>query len=210
MNPAPAVLKLIAVSIAIAPIASAQSTYKGLAITPEVNTPAYKRSQWKHWIDEDGDGQDARQEVLIAESLLSATFNAQGKVSRGLWVGPYCGFVTRDPSDIQIDHMIPLKETHQSGGHAWTKAEKEAYANDLSNAQHLIASKGGCNGSKGAKDPSEWMPPNRTYWCQYLNDWVEIKQKWKLTVDQAEVDALKVGFRVCKKYKSGDALEGRH
>ena len=28
---------------------------------------------------------------------------------------------------------------------------------------HLIATKGGCNRSKGFKDPAQWMPPNRTY-----------------------------------------------
>ena len=54
------------------------------------------------------------------------------------------------------------------------------------------------------------MPPNRSYWCQYLNDWVEVKKHYELSVDADEVEALKTGFANCDKYKSGDKLEGRH
>ena len=183
--------------------------FMGVAIAPEEKSETYDRSDWKHWTDADNDRIKTRDEVLSSESLATVAIDG-GKVRSGLWAGPYTGLVSDNTRDFQIDHMVPLKEAHESGGHAWDAAEKEAYANDLSNPQHLIAVKGGSNGSKGAKDPAEWMPPNRAYWCTYLNDWVEIKRRWTLTMDQAEADAISNGLKVCDKYKSGDHLHGRH
>lgn len=189
-------------------------TFEGIAIQAEVNNPPYKRSLYKHWIDADKDAEDTRQEVLIEESLLPVTVqeNSRGrrKVVSGLWGGAYTGLVTTNPKKLQIDHMVPLKEAHISGAHSWNALKRKDYANDLSLGQALIAVAGGSNQSKGSRDPAHWMPPNRSFWCQYLKDWVAVKKKWELSMDQEEVDAVKKGRSVCDKYKSGDALEGRH
>ena len=189
-------------------------TYRGLEITPEVNSPSYQRSLYKHWIDADNDGVNTRLEVLDQESWYLVTWeeknNGDWRIEDGLWICPYTGKTSFVPSDFDIDHMVPLKEVHQSGGHAWTSQMKQDYANDLSNPNTLIAVDDSSNQSKGHRDPAEWLPPNRSYWCQYLTNWVEVKKKWDLTVDQAEVDALKKGFQVCDKYKNGDKLGGRH
>ena len=47
--------------------------------------------------------------------------------------------ITTDPKELQIDHMIPLKEVHISGGHAWDAKKKRDFANDLDHAQAFIA-----------------------------------------------------------------------
>ena len=100
--------------------------------------------------------------------------NSKGKVDKGLWVGPYAGFVTRDPTALDIDHMVPLCEAWRSGAHEWEKVRRVEFANSLSEDHHLIATWRSTNRSKRDKDPSEWLPPNRAYWCTYLDDWVAI------------------------------------
>ena len=125
--------------------------------------PEYDRSDWWHWIDEDGDCQDARQEVLIAESLDQVTFETdrQCRVESGRWYGAFTGVYTSDPGDLDIDHLVPLKNAHLSGAWAWNPAVKEEYANHLGEENHLIAVTASANRSKGAKGPEEWGRRNK-------------------------------------------------
>lgn len=204
-----AVIALLTLSAA----ALSQEKYNEVEIEPENTSVPYNRSEWGSWWDADGDEETTRDEVLIEESLVTAgVFEQDGKrkVISGLWVGPLCGFVTNDPSTLDIDHLVPLEEVHQSGGWQWTEKRKKEYYNDLIHSHHLIATKAGCNRSKGSQDPAEWMPPNRTYWCNYIEQWILVKRRWRLSADQAEIDALKKGRKVCERYKAGDSLDGRH
>ena len=137
--------------------------------------PDYDRDDWKHWVDEDGDCQDARQEVLITESLVSVSFKTdrECRVETGRWYGAFTGVYTDDPGDLDIDHLVPLKNAHLSGGWRWDADMREEYANHLQEENHLIAVTKGANRSKGAKGPEEWGPPDLDYWCQYATDWTE-------------------------------------
>ena len=125
--------------------------------------PEYHRSEWKHWNDEDGDCQDARQEVLVSESLVEVTFESDRncRVATGRWYGAFTGAYADTPGDLDIDHLVPLKNAHDSGGWAWNSARKEEYANYLGDPDHLIAVTRGANRSKGAKGPEEWRPPDQ-------------------------------------------------
>ena len=125
----------------------------------------------------DGDCQDARQEALIAESLVDVTFETdrQCRVETGRWYGAFTGVYTGDPGDLDIDHMVPLKNAHLSGGWRWDADMREEYANYLGEENHLIAVTQGANRSKGAKGPEEWGPPDLDYFCQYATDWTEVK-----------------------------------
>lgn len=161
--------------------------------------PAYDRGEWRHWTDEDRDCQDARQEVLIEESASPVTYkdSDECRVAEGEWDGPYTGERFTDPSDLDVDHMVPLGNAHRSGGWLWSESRRRDYANDLSYPGHLIAVQNSANRAKGADGPEEWRPPDRDYWCQYATDWITIKNTWKLTATEAEAASLSEMLNTC-------------
>ena len=174
-------------------VTSTPAASLAIAVAPvTADIPQYSRSQWKHWSDRDGDCQDARQEALISESLAAVAFESERecRVETGRWYGAFAGVYVDAPGDLDIDHLVPLKNAHDSGGWAWDSARKEAYANYLGDPDHLIAVTKGANRSKGAKGPEEWRPPDEGYWCQYATDWTEVKMEWGLTMTQEETEAV--------------------
>ena len=152
----------------------------------------YNRALFRHWIDANGNGCDTREEVLIAESVTKAQIDAYGcKVIEGDWFSPYDNVTYTNPSELDIDHMVPLKEAWDSGAWAWSSAQRQSFANDLSDPRSLIAVTAGQNRSKSDKDPSNWIPPQANYRCTYLSEWVAIKSHWKLSMDQSEFGRIK-------------------
>ena len=161
--------------------------------------PDYDRGDWKHWVDEDGDCQNARHEVLVHESLVDVKFKKTNncQVATGEWLDPFTGETITDATKLDVDHMVPLKNAHDSGGWAWDKDRKKAYANYMMYEDHLIAGTASANRKKGAKGPEDWKPSNEAYWCDYAKDWIEIKSQWKLTTTNAEWTALEEMTETC-------------
>ncbi len=158
---------------------------RGITIAPELSGDDYKR--WPSWRDADGDCQDTRQEVLIDESVIEPVLSPSGcRVLSGQWDDPYTGLTFTDPGDVDIDHLVPLKEAHVSGGAAWSRDKKRAYANSMEDPNHLIAVDDATNQRKRDKDPAEWTPPVESYHCAYIEAWLDVKGRWGLSVDLGE------------------------
>jgi len=151
--------------------------------------PDYDRSDWKHWIDSDHDCQNTRHELLLRESLEPVTFKTELKcnVATGLWFGQYLGVVFTESSDLDLDHIIPLKWAHDHGAWRWSGEDKQLFANDY---QNLILVDDGRNQSKGAKGPGEWMPDNSAYHCMYVFRWSYLIGKYNLSANQADKDKI--------------------
>ncbi len=187
-----AVVGLQPASPAAAETTSARSMLLRLTVAAEAGSTTYQRTYFKHWVDANGDCQNTRTEVLIAESKVTPTYTSSSRcaVSRGRWYSPYDGKTWTYASDVDIDHFVPLKEGWESGARRWTATNRERFANDLAYGPSLNAMTDNLNSSKADRDPAQWLPPaNR---CAYARNWVLVKYRWRLSIDSAERSRLSI------------------
>jgi hypothetical protein len=165
----------------------------GVPIQPE-NSIRYHRAHWMpggSWTDSDGDCQDGRQEILISQSQTKPVLTADScSVVSGQWVDPYTGETTTNPADVEIDHLVALKEAHDSGGASWPPAKKQSFAQDVTSG-NLFVVMTTTNRSKGDRDPGEWLPANKARACWYVKQWSEVKRRWGLSMDETEAASVR-------------------
>jgi hypothetical protein len=147
----------------------------------------YSRDRFPHW-RRTGENCDVRDTVLKRDGTKVKVSGCN--VVAGTWRSVYDGTVLNSPTKVDIDHVVPLANAWRSGASGWTDDKREDFANDVDRPQ-LIASSQTSNRSKGDQDPSTWKPKTTSTWCEYSEDWIEVKSYWKLTVTTAEKSALK-------------------
>ena len=192
---------LVVATVLVAPPASAavsaQSLLDDLTTSAESHTTTYDRDDFKHWVDADGDGCDTRAEVLKQESSIATGHTGTCTITSGRWTSLYDAASFTSAGGLDIDHMVPLKEAWISGAWDWSATRREAYANDLGYAKSLIAVSASSNRSKSDQDPDSWLPPDTSYRCEYVKEWIAVKWRWSLKIDSAEASALRSGLSQC-------------
>jgi hypothetical protein len=169
-----------------------------VAVAPEDHRHDYDRDRFEEGADDDGDGCRTRAEVLISESITRAQVDPSGcRVLAGDWRSIYDGSTTDDPTALEVDHLVALKQAWVSGAWAWSPARLHAFANDLGHPGTLVAVTSAMNQSKSDRDPGSWQPPDRSAWCLYATDWLAVKARWRLTMDVAEATGLRTMLTGC-------------
>jgi hypothetical protein len=170
------------------PIAAstARSYLSGMTATTETHASTYNRDLFPTWITISG-ACDTR-EYVIKRDGSSVKTDSSCKATSGSWSSVYDGATTINPSTFDIDHLVPLAEAWASGAWAWTTAQRQSFANDVTRPQ-LVAVSASSNRSKGDDDPAEWVP-RASYQCTYARAWVQVKHYYGLNVDSAEKSAL--------------------
>lgn len=174
--------------------ATSLSHLASLRVAPEGSSTGYSRDKFPHWITISGNC-NTREEVLKRDGT-NVQVGSDCYPTSGSWYSPYDGATWSDPSDVDIDHMVPLAEAWRSGASSWTTSRRQQFANDLSSSQ-LWAVTDNVNQAKGDKDPAEWVPPRAAFRCMYARSWVDVKYRYDLSVDSAEKAALTNLLNAC-------------
>jgi hypothetical protein len=173
---------------------TARNLLAGLTVAARTNENTYNRDLFPHWTTISGSC-NAREYVLRRDGRNVVTDSSCAATS-GTWSSPYDGATWTAASDIDIDHMVPLKNAWVSGAASWTTAQRQNFANDIASPQ-LWAVTDNVNQSKSDKSPDAWKPPLTSFYCTYASSWIQVKSTWKLTVTQAESSALASMLNYC-------------
>ena len=145
--------------------------------------------------DFDRNGCDTRNDILKRD-LTGEVFRAKTRdcvVESGTLIDPFSGetinFVrgTTSSMEVQIDHVVALSNAWQTGAFRLSVKERTAFANDPMN---LLAVKGRLNSQKGDGDAATWLPPLKSFRCDYISRQIAVKVKYKLWFTLPEKEAM--------------------
>lgn len=181
--------------------ADARMDLAGLTVTDDQPMTGYDRSLFPHWRDastwgwpvEPNNACNARNAALYRDGDDVTVPDTCTNLT-GTWTDPFSGNVFDSPSDIDIDHIVPLAEAWRSGAGSWDRDTRTAFAND---PLVLVAAWDSLNSQKGDKDPTAWVPPNTDAHCLYANRWTQVKDGYDLTLTGAERDKVYDMLRSC-------------
>jgi len=200
------VLSLVVVGITPA---KAESIASGLSVIQAQITKGraaktgYTRDQFgPAWADVDRNGCDTRNDILKRD-LSEEVFKEKTKpcvVLSGTLIDPFSGetinFVRGvvTSNEVQIDHTVALSNGWQTGAFKLTADQRKAFANDPLN---LLAVKGRLNSQKGDGDAATWLPPLKSFRCEYVSRQIAVKIKYKLWFTAPEKEAMIRILKTC-------------
>ena len=176
-----------------------------LAVKGRAPKTGYARSVFgPTWADVDRNGCDTRNDILKRD-LTEIVFREKTRdcvVLSGVLVDRYSGetinFVRGNITsmEVQIDHVVAMSNSWQTGAFKLTLAQRTALANDPMN---LFAVKGRLNSQKGDGDAATWLPPLKKFRCAYVAQQISVKSKYSLWVTAPEKEAMTRILAACPK-----------
>ena len=159
----------------------------------------YDPDLFKWRSDADHNGCDTRNDVLRRD-LKNITLKAGTEgcvVIAGDLADEYKGETfafDRSPNNIDIDHIVARSNAWQTGAADFDEDTLKEFGNDPLN---LLAVSSNLNRQKGDGDAATWLPPNKSYRCEYVARQIAVKHKYALWVVDAEKTAMERVLATC-------------
>lgn len=181
----------------------ATAVMKTLIVKGRAPKTGYSRAQFgAAWADVDHNGCDTRNDILRRDLTSVVYRSGTCVILSGVLHDPYGGSVINfrrgaatSPA-VQIDHVVALSDAWQKGAFAWTIAKRTAFAND---PLELLAVDGPINGQKSDSDAASWLPPMKSFRCQFVARQIAVKSKYGVWITSAERDAFGRVLAKCPK-----------
>ncbi|HCG55626.1 MAG TPA: hypothetical protein DEW39_05645 [Brevibacterium sp.] len=170
-----------------------------LAVKGRAPKTGYDADLFSWRSDADHNGCDTRNDVLRRD-LRDITLKAGSKgcvVIAGDLSDQYKGETyafDRSPNNIDIDHIVARSNAWQTGAATFDEDTLKDLGNDPLN---LLAVSSSLNRQKGDGDAATWLPPAKSYRCEYVSRQIAIKHKYDLWVVKAEKTAMKRVLGAC-------------
>ena len=166
-------------------VATAES-WRGITVAEENRCSHYNRSDYSY---------PQSVELQIIEHMDNRIY------------GPYTGRTYNDRNQVVIEHIVASSEAHDSGLCNASKFVRKLFASDLLN---LTSASPSVNRSKWPRDAADWLPEMNECW--FADTVVNVRNKYGLTIDRREADALENVLSSCLSvdmvFVSGQEKEG--
>lgn len=137
---------------------------------------------------------------ILSRDLTDKTYKPGStcRVQSGTLDDPYTGdtirYVRSTGSNIDIDHVVALMDAWQKGAQQWSAAKRKMFAND---PLDLLAVGAAVNRAKGDGDAATWLPPKKSFRCDFVAIQIAVKRKYGVWVTRAERDAMARVLSTC-------------
>ena len=169
----------------------ALDSLKNIKISAEYYGQDYDRSYFGDgW--QSTDGCDTRN-IILNRDMSDVAVNQSCQVISGTLHDPYTGKMiyfergSDSSSLVQIDHVVALSNAWKTGAYLLSESKRLELAND---PLELLAVDGQSNQQKSDGDASQWLPDNKSFWCDYVARQIAVKEKYDLWMDEAEYSTI--------------------
>ncbi|KAL2155754.1 hypothetical protein VTH82DRAFT_496 [Thermothelomyces myriococcoides] len=112
---------------------TAKSQLASLTVKASYDDGNYSRDKFPTW--ETISGTCNTREYVLQRDGTNVVTDSSCAAQSGTWYSPYDGATWTAASDVDIDHMVPLKNAWISGANSWSTAKRTQFANDVNSPQ---------------------------------------------------------------------------